>query len=98
MIEAAVALPESTSPPITTRLVTIVQVAAFLKVSKSTAERMSAAGKLPQPRKIGRLNKWDLRELEDWLNRPKPDGSLLNRKEWKSVWDGLVKARSSRSE
>lgn len=83
-----------TAPPasITQRLIAIADVAHLLGISVTTVERMAASGRIPAPRRIGRSNRWDSQELNEWLSRPKPDGQLLGRKEWGPVWQSLVKA------
>jgi excisionase family DNA binding protein len=74
------------------RLIGIADVALLLGMSVPTIERMDASGRIPAPRRIGRANRWDSRELNEWLSRPKPDGQLLGRKEWGAVWQQIVKS------
>jgi len=44
------------------------EVADLLGFSSRTVYRLVNRGDFPQPRKIGRLSKWDRNEVTDWWN------------------------------
>ena len=46
------------------RLLTILELAEFLKVSESTVRRRVLDGGLPKPIKVGRVRRWDLKEIQ----------------------------------
>lgn len=80
---------------VSARLIGVDEVAALLGISRTTVERQHAAGKLPAPRRLCRRLVWDLAELNEWISRPKPDGSLLDRSQWSPVWASLVRTRAA---
>jgi excisionase family DNA binding protein len=68
------------------RLLSILEVAHMLGVSKPTAERLHAGGKLPAPiRLLRKVVRWDAVELNEWLSRRKRSGALYDRAEWAAV-------------
>ncbi len=42
-------------------------VAALLSVSPRTVRRLADAGKMPRPKRLGSLVRWNRAELDDWL-------------------------------
>jgi excisionase family DNA binding protein len=68
------------------RLLSLSEVAHLLGVSKPTAERLHAGGKLPAPIRLSRkVVRWDAAELNDWLTRRKRSGDLYDRAEWSAI-------------
>ena len=49
------------------RLGDVLAVAAKLDCSPRHVRRLADAGRLPQPRKLGALVRWDLDELDAWI-------------------------------
>ena len=56
---------EMTSPQV--RLLTVKEVAAMLHLGERSVWKFSACGEFPAPIKIGRLRRWDHRDLDDWI-------------------------------
>ncbi len=54
-------------------------VADLLDIGRSTLYRLSSAGKVPRPVKVGRSTKWRRREIEAWIAAGCPP---RNRWEW----------------
>lgn len=74
---------QAATPRPARQLIDLAAVAARIGVSRATAERMHAAGRLPLPIRLGaRLLRWDPAELDEWLAVRGPDGALLDRDEW----------------
>ena len=63
MPETTVALP----PAEEVRLLDVNAVAQFLSCSTRHVYRLADAGRMPRPRKLGTLVRWDRQELEKWL-------------------------------
>lgn len=61
------------------RLGTVKDVAARLGVSDRAIWKWNAAGKIPDPIRLGRSVRWDLDELERWI-----DASCPDRDSWES--------------
>jgi excisionase family DNA binding protein len=53
-------------------------VAALLQCSPRHVYRLSDAGKMPRPRKLGALVRWSRSELMDWISRgcPQTEGRV----------------------
>jgi excisionase family DNA binding protein len=47
-------------------MLTVGEVAEMLRCSERHVYRMSDAGKMPAPRKLGTLVRWSRQEIEDW--------------------------------
>ena len=65
--------------------------AAFLTLSASTLDRLSAAGELPAPLKIGGRVAWGRVELGAWVRHGGPD-----RATWARLWPQLRDRRPGR--
>ena len=63
MFETTMALP----PPEEVRLLDVQAVAQFLSCSTRHVYRLADSGRMPRPRKLGVLVRWDRLELENWL-------------------------------
>ncbi len=63
MSETAIGLP----PPEEVRLLDVNAVAQFLSCSTRHVYRLADSGRMPRPRKLGALVRWDRQELEKWL-------------------------------
>lgn len=61
--EASVTLP----PPEEVRLLDVHAVAQFLSCSARHVYRLADSGRMPRPRKLGMLVRWDRLELEKWV-------------------------------
>ena len=67
-------------PPPPDRLaLTASEVAALLGVSRAHVWRLNAAGKLPEPIRLGKAVRWQRAELEKWIEAGAPD-----RESWRS--------------
>ena len=55
------------------QLLSIIDLADYLQVSVRHLYRMSVAGKLPPPIRIGRCNRWDLEEVMRCLRAGSPE-------------------------
>ena len=55
------------------RLGTIKDVAARLDVSDRAIWKWNATGRLPKPIRLGRSVRWDLDELDAWIDAACPD-------------------------
>lgn len=51
----------------TAALLDVAQVAKLCHCSKRHVYRLSDAGKMPRPRKLGALVRWSRQELEEWI-------------------------------
>ena len=49
-------------------VVTARQLAIMLQVSKRTLWRMSSAGRLPRPMRVGGVVRWKLETIVEWIN------------------------------
>jgi len=49
------------------RLLSVKDVAALLHLGQRSVWKFSACGELPAPIRIGRLRRWDLQGIEDWI-------------------------------
>ena len=67
------------------------QLATLLRIGEATVERHVRSGKIPLPRKLGRRNLWCYGEIQAWLLRAKPDGSLLPQSEWAPIWEQVIR-------
>ena len=54
-------------PPAELALLDVQQVAALLKCSARHVYRLSDAGKMPRPVKLGHLVRWNRQAVEDWI-------------------------------
>ncbi len=54
-------------PTPTPLVVSAKDLAALLGASERHIRRMDAAGQLPAPLSLGRLRRWSLQEIRDWL-------------------------------
>ena len=59
-------------PPNGPRLITDDEVAQMLKVSKRQLHRMKSRGDTISHIKIGRLTRWNLEEVEEWIRNGCP--------------------------
>ncbi len=50
------------------QLLTIKEVAAYLKISERSVRRYSDRGKLPSPINVATLPRWRQKDIEDWQN------------------------------
>jgi len=69
---AAHANPQQTDPG---QLIGVGKVAELLDCSQRTVYRLADCGRLPRPRKVGRLVRWSVGEIRDWVENgcPKQD-------------------------
>ena len=67
------------SPPPDRLALTATEVAALLGVSRAHVWRLNAAGKLPEPIRLGKAVRWQRAELEKWLEAGAPDRSTWQR-------------------
>lgn len=58
-------------------LLTDVQAAALVGVSRAHWHRLRAAGKLPPAIKLGRSCRWRRRDLELWIEHSCPDSAAM---------------------
>ena len=65
--------------------------AAYLTISASSLDRLSAAGDLPAPVKLGGRIAWCRRELSAWAARGCPD-----RATWAKLWPQIRDRRPAR--
>lgn len=77
---------EKSNPP--QGLLRRVDAARFCGVGSSTWDRLTAAGKTPQPIKLGGALCWAVRELSAWVDRGCP-----GRAEWSELWPLIRDAR-----
>ena len=54
-------------PPEQTAMLSVGDVAGMLRCSSRTVYRLSDAGKLPRPVKLGALVRWSRAAIEQWL-------------------------------
>ncbi len=65
-------IPKAQSPPLRTaasRLIDIDEVAEMLAVSARTVRRRVDDGELPRPIYVGRLAKWRVADIEEYIER-----------------------------
>ena len=57
------------------QLIGVGKVAELLDCSQRTVSRLADCGRLPRPRKVGRLVRWSVGEIRDWVENgcPKQD-------------------------
>lgn len=48
-------------------LITAEELAPMLNVSERTLWRLLSAGKLPEPVRLGRLTRWSLDRVKEWI-------------------------------
>ena len=60
------------APPVESALLDVEQIAALLRCSTRHAYRLSDAGRMPRPLKLGALVRWNRTEVERWLNEGCP--------------------------
>ena len=65
--------------------------AAFLSISASTLDRMSAAGEIPAPVRLSGRIAWGRAELASWVRHSCPPRSV-----WQRLWVGLRDRRPAR--
>lgn len=58
------------------------ELGRLLGISQAHFYRLKAAGKLPQPVRLGRSVRWPVAEVRAWLAERGPTGDLLTAKEW----------------
>lgn len=68
-------------------LVRLKKAAALCDVAERTWRGMVAAGKAPQPIKVGRSNRWDRGELLAWIAERCPPV-----KTWQPIWEQRKKS------
>jgi len=49
------------------RFLDVAEVAKLLGCSQRHVFRQVDAGKMPRPVKLGRLNRWPIKEIEEWI-------------------------------
>ncbi len=54
------------------KMLTIEEVLALYRISRSTWDRMVAAKEAPQPLKFGRTHRWRLTDLQAWEDAGQP--------------------------
>lgn len=62
-------------------------VAFALDISVRTVRTMDACGRLPRPLQVGRLKKWDLDEVRNWVTAGMP---------MRNDWEAIREARQRR--
>lgn len=66
-------------------LMTIADLGHLLRLSRTTLQRMLAAGRLPAPLKLSKAcSRWHREEIERWVRAGCPD---------RAAWDSLKAAR-----
>ena len=60
-------------PPVQSEMVDVRSVAALLNCSTSHVVRLSSAGRMPRPTKLGALVRWPRKALTDWIAAGCPD-------------------------
>jgi len=62
-------MPATTAPSADpqAKLVDVQTVAIMLGVSARTVRRLSDSGRMPRPRKLSSLLRWDKSELDEWI-------------------------------
>ena len=68
-----------------------VDAAAFLSISASSLDRMSAAGEVPEPVRLGGRVAWGRAELASWVRHGCPA-----RTTWARLWSQLRDRRPAR--
>ena len=48
-------------------LLNVRQVSALLQISPRSVRRLSDAGRMPRPKRLGAIVRWDRREIETWI-------------------------------
>ena len=69
---AVIETDEPECKPIPFRLLTIQEMAAIMNCSVASVYTMKAYGRVPPPLRIGRLVRWDPREVQQWLDNRCP--------------------------
>ena len=64
------------------KLLTVKEVAAWLGVSQRSVWQWSADGIIPPPIVLGRLRRWQLRDLEEWAAKAPRDIATAD---WREV-------------
>ena len=59
---------DGNSPNATVALLDVKRVAEMLGCSMRHVYRLSDAGRMPRPRKLGALVRWSRRELDEWIS------------------------------
>ncbi len=59
--------PRSSMPPTGPSLVTDKEVAEILQISVRHLHRLKSRGDIIQPVKIGKLTRWNLEQVEQWI-------------------------------
>lgn len=54
---------------------TCAEVAQMLGISQRQVWRLTAAGELPQPARVGQRARWDRQAILDWWEAQQPEGS-----------------------
>lgn len=62
-----------TISPTTPLLLSAQATADMLGVSLRTLRAMDASGRIPAPRRLGRMTRWSADELRDWVDAGCPD-------------------------
>lgn len=60
-------MPSATTPDAAPALIDVEAVAAMLSVSRRHIYSLANAGRMPRPRKIGRLVRWSRSEIHSWV-------------------------------
>jgi excisionase family DNA binding protein len=63
----------------TPRLISVREVARLLGCSQRHVYRMVDLGRMPQPVKLGGLNRWSIETIEDWIRAGCPAVRKLGR-------------------
>ena len=65
----------ATTSPETTLLLTASDLADALSVSERHVWALNSSGRLPRPIRFGRSVRWNVSELQDWLDAGAPERS-----------------------
>jgi predicted DNA-binding transcriptional regulator AlpA len=76
--------------PISPGLLRRQAAARYLGVGVSTLDRLSAAGLVPQPIRLGGALVWSRHELAEWCRRGCPPQA-----EWAPIWADLLRRRAA---
>jgi predicted DNA-binding transcriptional regulator AlpA len=79
-------LPREQPKPRSVRLLVIGEVAELLRVSPRHVSRLSAAGVMPQPLRLGTAIRWDRVVIEDWIARGCPGSDSATGERLQSRW------------
>lgn len=72
--------PQPSIPDNRTTLVTDQEVAKILQISVRHLHRLKSRGGIIQPVKIGKLTRWNLEEVEQWIRNGCPSPVVNNSK------------------